>query len=223
MQGSRKLSFWMAAMAMVGFGAATLHADVTRDLRCLASGNWNDQGHRTSGNYQIGYSTQLPHHQAAYFIFDYSSIKGKKVTNLTITIQGSTDFNITDVWVNHTPAHQFKVGIADQGPNSVNEIMNGNNNQQLYINASDEQRNGEMGYGWVKDGLHPGFRFDAWHFQLPTSRDFDGYTFQPEVNAGGIHALWACDRFDNQAGNENYIWGNTKFNNGIVLHVTTTN
>ncbi|MDP9173256.1 MAG: hypothetical protein M3O30_05245 [Planctomycetota bacterium] len=222
MQSSRKLG-WMAAMVMVCLGAAAVHADVTRDLTCLSSGNWNDQGVHTVGTYQIGYSTQFPHHQAAYFIFDYSSIKGKKVTGLSITITGSTDFHITDVWTNHNPIHQFKVRIADQGPNSVNDIMHGNNNPLLYINAADEQRNGQMGYGWVRDGLHPGFRFDAWHFQLPTSQDFDGVTFQPEVNAGGIHALWACDAFDNQAGNENYLWGHTNFNTGIVLHVTTTN
>ncbi len=224
MRNARKVGLFMAALAAVGVWAASAQADVTRNLVCQACGTWNDQGTHTShSNYQIGYSTQLPHHQAAYYVFDLSSIKGKKVTNLNCTIPGSTDYNITDVWVGHNPAHQFRVTMRDQGPNSVNDIVNGNNNGGLWINATDENRNPEMGYAWVKDGVHRGLAFDCWHFQLPSSADFDGYTFQPAVNRGGQHVLWACDGFDNQAGRENYIWGNTGFNHGIVLHVTTTN
>ncbi len=224
MTNTKKASLCMAALATVGIWAGSAQASVTRNLVCLACGTWNDQGIRgATSDYQIGYSLEKPHHQAAYFEFDYSGIQGKTVTNLNITIPGSTDYNITDVWTNHTPTHQFRITMHDQGPNSTTDITTGNNNKLLYINAEDELRNGQMGYAWVPDGIHKGLAVDCWHFQLPTSIDFDGFTFQPEVNAGGKHVLWACDGFDSGAGSENYIWGHTQFTTAIVLHVTTTN
>ncbi len=224
MRNPRKLSVCLAALTAVAFGAAMVQA-ATFHLVCKASGNWNDQGIRTSSNYQIGYSTQHPHHQAAYFEFDFTPLHGHTLTSCSITVPGSTDFTITDSWSGHpagTTTHWFKIGTAPQGPNSASEITTGNNNQLLYINASDEFRNGQLGYAWVQEGLHRGLAIDAWHFDQPGAADYDGSRLQPAVNAGaGNYIIWCCDRFDVGAGSENYVWGNTGFNTGIILNVGT--
>lgn len=37
------------------------------------------------------------------------------------------------------------------------------------------------------------------------------------------YILWAADDFDNGNTGENYIWGGTSFNTGIILTVITSN
>ena len=189
----------------------------TLHLVATACGTWNDAGQHTVGSYQIGHSSELPHQTAAYFIFDLTPIKGRTVTAASVTIPGTTDFHITGEWPTHpagTPALQFKVGIAPQNKAamSVTDITTGNNNITLYLNATDANRNQDLGYGWVPDGVHQGKAFDAHHF--------DPARLQDEVNQGGLVAFWAVDRADINAGAENYIWGHSSLNSGIVLNIT---
>jgi hypothetical protein len=183
-------------------------------LATTTCGTWNAAGKHTVGSYQIGYSAELPTTQAAYFIFDLTSVKGRVVTANNITIPGTTDFHITGEWPNHpagAPAIQFKAGMTPQNvaANSVSQIINGDNNPSLYHNAVKEQ---DLGYGWVPDGVHKGKAFDAFHFNPAR--------LQALVNTGGLVAFWAIDRADINAGAENYLWGHSSCNAGITLNIT---
>jgi len=95
--------------------------------------------------------------------------------------------------------------------------MNGNHNVSLYNNATSNSRNSDLGYVWVHDGVHRGQAFDAFHYNPGR--------LQREVDAGGMWAFWATDRFDSGGGKENYVWGATASipNSTIVLNITTTN
>lgn len=192
----------------------SLQAATVFHLPSITCGTWNAAGKHTVGSYQIGYSAELPVKQAAYFIFDLTSIRGRVVTANNITIPGTTDFHITGDWPNRpagAPVHQFKAGMTPQNvaANSVNQITTGNNNTSIYNNVIREQN---LGYGWVPDGLHRGMAFDAFHFNPAR--------LQALVNTGGLVAFWAVDRADINAGSENYIWGNSSCNAGIVMNIT---
>jgi len=182
-------------------------------LASTTCGTWNAAGKHTVGSYQIGYSTELPTKQAAYFIFDLTAVKGRVVTANNITIPGTTDFRITGQWPNHpagAPVIQFKAGMTPQNAaNSVSQITTGNNNASIYNNAVREQ---DLGYGWVPDGVHRGKAFDAFHFNPAR--------LQALVNRGGLVAFWAVDRADINAGSENYLWGSSSCNAGITMNIT---
>jgi hypothetical protein len=88
----------------------------TFNLTCIASGNWNSAGVRTSGNYQIGFSVEHPDEQAAYFEFDLTPVKGHTISAANMLIVGSTDYSIESYWpvppagvTNHI---QFKVRMC---------------------------------------------------------------------------------------------------------------
>lgn len=212
--------------ALFCLGEANVQAQSYKHyITAITSGNWNSQGIRdntTDGDptdYQIGYSMQLPNEQIAYFEFDLTPIQGQTVTGCGIFIPGSTDYNITDYWsnvgANNRFLHQqFKVGIRPQGSPTLSQILTGNNNPGLFTNVDDAGRNQDLGYGWVPEGLHQNFEFDA--FTYNTAR------LQTEVNTGGMWVFWGADAYDSGAGVENYIWGSTDYNTGIVLVVTTT-
>jgi hypothetical protein len=197
-------------------------AFVTNSFACLAEGTWNAKGVHTStnGSYMIGYNYENPVEQAAYFVFDLTSIQGETVTNCWITIPGSIDYHITDYFPTPddglTNNIQFKVGIAPQSSDTnitVGEIMTGNNNYNVYHYSVDPNQNQDLGYRWVVDGLHLGFTFGAFTYNPPR--------LQTEVNAGGQWAFWACDRFDAASVGENYLWGSTFFTTNIVLTIVT--
>lgn len=195
-------------------GPSAQALSTTFHLPSTTCGTWNAAGKHAVGSYQIGYSTELPTKQAAYFIFDLNPIRGRVVTATNVTIPGTTDFRITGSWPNH-PANQtaiqFKVGITPQNvaANSVSQITTGDNNVSVYNNVIREQN---LGYGWVADGLHRGVAFDAFHFHPER--------MQALVDRGGLVAFWAVDRADINAGSENYVWGESSCNAGIVLNVT---
>jgi hypothetical protein len=195
-------------------GSVKAASSTTFHLIATTCGTWDSAGHHTVGTYQVGHSKEHPNQSTAYFVFDLTPIQGRKVVGANLTIPGTSDFSITDVWANHTPTHQFKVGIAPQnvGAITLNELEHGNNDSTLFINANDANRNQDLGYGWVQDGLHAGFAFDADHYHPER--------LQAAVNAGGLFAFWACDRFDSGSTGENYVWGNSTFNHGITLNIT---
>jgi hypothetical protein len=220
---TKQLAGAFLAAALCG-GAASVHAATTHNIAAITSGNWNDKGVRGGTNYQIGFSTELPNEQCAFFEFDLDSVKGKTVTSAGVLIPGSTDYNITAYWGNPdngNPSHtQFKVGVSPQGSDTLSQVLTGNNSTTIYLNGGgDANRNADLGYEWVADGLHKGEVFDCFHYT--NSR------FQTEVNAGGNWIMWSSDRYDlmqnGQLGAENYIWGNTSFNTGIILEITTSN
>ncbi len=109
-------------------------------------------------------------------------------------------------------------------------MIGGNNSGITYTNMSDFNRNPDLGYGWVRDGLHRGFRFDAFHYESVGTGEGGkkvGPWLQNECNAGGRWCMVTQDGYDfNKAGHrppENYIWGKTAFNTGIQLQIITSN
>jgi len=218
---------WMPIMASVlSLGAASVQAAVT-DITAITSGTWNAAGvHESGTSYQIGVNPKAPTMQDAYFEFNLNAVKGVTVTAAGILIPGSTDYNITAYWANPdngNPTHtQFKVGTTGIGsPDTVSQILTGNNSTTIYLDACDANRNPDLGYDWVANGLHPGLVFDAFHYE---STGQVGPILQDAVNAGGDYILWSHDRYNfEQNGTEctdNYIWGSTSYNTGIILEVT---
>jgi len=220
MKTKQHLSTGVAAVSLLCLGVANLQAaGHTYHLANLASGNWNDLNQRQANSYQIGFSTGRPHKQAAYFEFDLTPAKGKTVTDCNLLIVGSTDYHISSVFPS-TPPLQFKVGIGAQSPLatpfSVSQITTGNNIPNLYLYCAT-QRNPDLGFRRLTDGLHQGVTFDAFHFDST-----QGHRIQAAVNAGGNYVLWARDDFDGGNDGQNYIWGSTAFNAGNILNITTS-
>jgi hypothetical protein len=202
----------------------------TFHLPALASGNWSSAGVHTVGNYQIGHSVELPHQQAAYFEFNLDPVKGKTLVSANVLIPGSTDYNIEVVYPPKCPGTNvpcFKIGIAPQGNLTTDQIVSPSSNHDVnvYLNGADPNRNQDLGYLWVEDGLHKGVTFDAGHYNPAR--------LQHEMAVGGNWVFWAVDRFDNgerdlsngicpacPGGFENYVWGSTSFTTGIVLDIT---
>jgi hypothetical protein len=223
MKSHKKLIVGVAAMALLCLGTVGAQA-ATYNLNNIASGNWNDQNARQSNNYQIGFSTERPHIQAAYFEYDLTPARGKHVTGANLLIAGSNDYNITTQWPGHPPGPNFKVGIAAMkiSANSVSQIVTGNNIGGLYGNQTSSHTGGnpDGGYAWVPNGVHSGVRFDAFHYE---GTGKSPPRIQNAVNAGGLFVFWSNDRFDTGAGNENYIWGSTGFHAGNQLQIITSN
>src|SRR5215467_10769392 len=226
MKSIRKIFGGVAALVLFGSGAASVQAaGHTFNIANIASGNWNDLNQRQANNYQIGFSTERPRIQAAYYEFNLDPAKGKTVTGANLLIVGSTDYHISTFWPNHAgspPQHWFKVGIAAMNISreSVSQIVTGNNIANLYHYQCTQNQNTDGGYAWVMDGVHAGQRFDAFHYE---STGQAPPRIQNAVNAGGNFVFWACDRFDTGNDGENYIWGSTSFNSGNQLQITTSN
>jgi hypothetical protein len=232
----------LAGMAAVLLCMATTHvraAGHTYNLTAITCGNWNSAGiHDPTTLYEIGYSYTRPSEQIAYFEFDLTPAMGKTVTSASILIPGSTDYSINSYWANpdnndgpggsNTIHIQFKVGVRPMSstgyPETLSAILTGNNNKGLFVNVNDSNRNPDLGYRWVPEGFHFGDSFDAFHYE---SVGQIGPYLQNAVNAGGDYILWAGDDVDStQAGTaapENYIWGSTSYNTGIVLTINTSN
>jgi hypothetical protein len=230
MKITKQLAGALLAATLCGGAVSVQAAGHTYNIAAITSGNWNDKGVRgsttdgTPTDYQIGFSTELPNEQCAYFEFDLDPAKGKTVTAAGVLIPGSNDYNITSYWANPdngNPSHtQFKVGVSPQGSDTLSQVLTGNNSTTIYLDGGgDANRNADLGYEWVGNGLHKGEVFDCFHYT--PSR------FQNEVNSGGDWIMWSSDRYDfmqnGQLGPENYIWGSTSYNTGIILEITTSN
>jgi hypothetical protein len=205
----------------------------TFQLTALASGNWNSAGIHTVGNYQIGHSTQLPDQQVSYFEFNFSSIQGRTVRAGFVLIPGSTDYDIGVVYptrCNLTATGPcFKVGIrpvTGLGYSTAEIVNASSNHNSAEAAALIGNQNEDLGYGWVSDGLHLGTEFGAYTFNLPDLQDM--------VSAGGDQVFLGADDFDSGESNlsgggacpacpggfENYIWGSTGYNTGIIALIT---
>jgi hypothetical protein len=228
-----------AIAVLLCLGATDVRAQHTYNLTAITCGNWNSAGiHDPTTLYQIGYSYTRPNEQIAYFEFDLTPAMGKTITSASIIIPGSTDYSINSYWANpdnndgpggsNTNHIQFKVGIRPMCstgyPETLSTILTGNNNKSLYTNVDDANRNADLGYRWVPEGFHFGDAFDAFHYE---STGQTGPYLQNAVNAGGVYILWAADVVDTtQAGPvapENYLWGSTSYNTGIILTINTSN
>lgn len=217
-----------AIAAMLCLSATNVQAQHTYTLPCITCGNWNSAGiHDPSTLYEIGYSYTRPHSQAAYFEFDLTPVTGKTISDAYITIPGSTDYSIGSYWFNPdvTNHQQLKVGIrpmCNPGyPVTLSQILTGNNSGALWTNVTDANRNSDLSYNWMPDGFHLGFAFHAFFYAPADAR------LQAAVTAGGPYIIWAVDDDDvDQSGGtapENYLWGSTSFNTGIILSITTSN
>ncbi len=231
----QKMAYLAAMATMLGVGAGNVFAGGhTYNLTCVNSGNWNSAGQRTSSNYQIGYSSEHPNEQAAYFEFDLTPAKGKHITSANLLIPGSTDYSINSWWGSPHNFIAFKVRCNAQCnpayPVSLTQMTTGNNSAATFVNMADFNRNPDLGYEWVRDGLHRGVRFDCFHYESVGTGEGGkkvGPWLQNECNAGGHWCMVTTDGYDfDRAGHrpaENYIWGNTRFNTGIQLQINTSN
>ena len=215
----------LSAVAILCLGLAGVHAGTYNIANLSASGNWNINNVRTANSYQIGFSTEHPSIQAAYFEYNMDPVKGKHVTGANLLIIGSTDYHISTFWPGHAgspPQVWFKVGVAamNTAKATVSQITTGNNIANLYHYQCDANQNTDGGYTWVQDGLHTGQRFDAFHYE---STGQAPPRIQNAVNAGGNFVMWTCDRFDSGNDGENYIWGNTGFNTSNHFQIITSN
>jgi hypothetical protein len=239
MKTIHKLSAVASVAALLCIGVASASATGhTYNLSCIASGNWNSAGHRTSSNYQIGFSTELPNEQADYFEFNLTAAKGKTISSANMLIIGSADYSIQSYWGNPdngNPSHiQFKVRVAAQCnpayPITLSQMTTGQSSTITYINMSDFNRNTNLGYTWVADGLHTGTRFDAFHYESVGTGEGGktvGPWLQNECNAGGNWCMVTYSGYDlDETGHrppENYIWGGTSFTSAIQLQINTSN
>jgi hypothetical protein len=145
-------------------------------------------------------------------------------------VPGSTDYNIETTYhlpnCPAAPAPCFKIGARSLQITgvSVNEVVNGANSVAT-ANALEGSQNDDLGYGWVTNGLHLGQQFGAWTYNVANLQD--------EVNAGGNEVLLGGDDFDSgesdlsngdcpacPGGFENYVWGSTGYNTGIIALIT---
>ena len=205
----------------------------TFQLTALASGNWNSAGVHTIGNYQIGHSTQLPDQQVAYFEFNFASVQGRTVTAAFFLIPGSTDYDIGVVYPARcapTGTPCFKAGIRplDGLGYSVAQVVDASSNHNTALAAAlIGNQNEDLGYWpWISDGLHLNTEFGAFTYNQSELQD--------EVNAGGDQVILGADDFDSGESNlsggglcpacpggyENYIWGSTGYNTGIIFLLT---
>jgi hypothetical protein len=225
--GAQTVHYGCIGTCNPGQGAA---GTTTFQLTAIASGNWSVSGIHTRGNYQIGFSTQHPSKSISYFEFNFSPIQGRTVTAAYTLVPGSTDY---DIGVSYTPKCPpantpcFKVGMRSllRMGVSVNEVVNGGNSASTGAALAGNQ-NDDLGYAWVEEGLHRGLQFSSDHYNPQYLQD--------EVNAGGDEVLLGGDDFDSglrnlsgggacpacPGGFENYIWGSTNLNSGIIALIT---
>jgi hypothetical protein len=225
--GAQTVHYGCIGACQKGQGAA---GTTTFQLTAIASGNWNSDGVRTAGNYQIGHSTEHPAQQVAYFEFNFEPVKGRTLTAAYILIPGSDDYNIEVSYhppnCPAAPAPCFKIGARSLHITgvSVSEAVSGNNSVDT-ANALLGSQNDDLGYAWVTNGLHQGLEFGAFTYNTSNLQD--------EVNAGGDQVMLAGDDFDSgesdlsngdcpkcPGGFENYVWGSTNFNTGIIALLT---
>ena len=143
-------------------------------------------------------------------MFNLASVKGKTVSAASVTIPGTRDWTFTANWTNHTPLHQFKVGITPMpGTLNIGHITGGSNDPRVFRDVHNEQN---LGYGWTPDGT-ASRSYDTFHY--------DPGRFQNAVNRGEQLALFAVSRFGADLRTEQYIFGGGVCGSGIALNVTT--
>jgi hypothetical protein len=111
--------------------------------------------------------------------------------------------------------HHFRFAIRFRASTSLREVaIYGNFSLCFRVKSTQTTSRRALTIEWVENGLHPGKKFNA--FTDNTQR------LQAEVNTGGDWVFWGRDAFDTGSA-ENYIWGDTAYNTGIVLIVTVSN
>ncbi|MDP9174060.1 MAG: hypothetical protein M3O30_09375 [Planctomycetota bacterium] len=221
MMNTKKLSFWMAAVALMGIGAANVRA-ADHNINANAAGTWDQNGVHTTGRYFIGHSTQIPADTLSYFAFDFSSIKGKHATHASITVPGTNDWTFTVPWTGHTPLLQFKqkVQVVDTSRFTVGNILNGMpnpaNNWQIY---HYEQSLANLSYAWFPDGHTHNYEITPPRFPETLAK------IQSMVNAGGTQVILIMSGFGTTARTEEYKFNGTgvAFNQAVTLTVSTSN
>ncbi len=226
MQKSRKVSLWMAALAMIGIGAASVQA-ATHSVTAHLAGTWDTTGHHTTGRYFVGHSTQIPADTISYFVFNLASVKGKHVNDAVITVPGTNDWAFTANWT-AAPAGQTKfqmktkeTGLA--GRFSERDILNGmpnaKDNWTIYHYEMSEEN---LSYAWFPDGHTHSFEITPFHgTRFPATLA----KVQAAVNGGGDFLIFLCSGFGQTLRTEEYEYNGTgvAFNRPVVLTFFTTN
>lgn len=184
-------------------------AGVTTRLQSLSCGTWDSSGAHATGNYFIGHSQERPNETVAYFIFDFTPIKGRTVTAANITIPGTNDWHITAPWPNHTPLLQFKIGARPlPSQYTLADVTNGNHIPLLFHYVSRSQ---DLGYDW-KPSASTTNTYDSFHYN--TDR------LQQIVNAGGRAPIFAASGWGTTISTEEYIYGGSHCTSAVTFNVT---
>jgi hypothetical protein len=201
------------ALALVGCSYPVVLGTVTtHQLLALQCGTWNSLGVRTTGEYFVGHSAARPNDTLSYFVFDLSSVKGKTVTAASLTIPGTSDWKITVPEPGTTTLMAFKLGITPLPANlTLARVTGGASDPSVYQDVRMEQ---DLGFEWVPTGSTSN-AYDAFHYDNPR--------LQHALDAGGLYALFAVDRFTqgDMAATEEYLYGGGSCGSNIVLTVET--
>ncbi|MDP9174058.1 MAG: hypothetical protein M3O30_09365 [Planctomycetota bacterium] len=221
MISTKKLGLWMAAVALMGIGAANVQA-ANHNINANAAGTWDKNGKHSTGRYFVGHSTQIPADTISYFVFDLSSIKGKHVTHASITVPGTNDWNFTVPWTGHNPLFQFKQKSTNMDTSrfTTRDITNGMpnpaDNWKIY---HYEQSLENLSYAWFPDGHTHNYEITPPRFPATLAK------VQAMVNAGGNWPIFMCSGFGTTARTEEYQYTGTgrAFNQAVTMFVTTSN
>ncbi len=225
MQKSRKVSLWMAALAMIGIGTATVQASIHTVTARLA-GTWDANGHHTTGRYFVGHSTEIPTETISYFVFNLASVKGIHVQDAVINVPGTSDWAFTANWTGHPAgqtAFQFKqkeTGLA-MSRFTENDILNGmpnpSDNWMIYHYEQTEEN---LSYAWFPDGFTHNYEITPFHgTRFPATLA----KVQAAVNGGGDFIVFLCSGFGQTLRTEQYQYNGTgvAFNHPVVLSINT--
>ncbi len=226
MQKSQKVGLWIASLAMIGLGTATVQA-ATHTVNARLSGTWDANGRHTTGRYFVGHSTEIPTDTISYLVFNLNSVKGKHVQDAVITVPGNNDWGYTVPWGGHPAgqtAFQFKTkttGVAIgrfTNADILNGMPNPRDNWMIYHYEMSEEN---LSYAWYPDSHTHDFEITPFHgTRFPATLA----KVQKAVDSGGDFIVCLVSGFGQTAKTEEYNYGTgLPFTTHIVLTFTTTN
>jgi hypothetical protein len=198
--------FWIAGCSYdVTLGEVTNYV-----LSATSCGTWDSLGVHTVGGYFVGHTTNKPDNTVAYFVFDLSPVEGRTLTGVSLTIPGTSNWEITVPAPSHrTPPLQFKLGVTPLPASlTLTQVTNGNDDPGIYQAVHAEQ---DLGFGWYPSGA--------------TTNTYGAFTYdtarlQEAVNTGGLYPLFAVQRFGETATTPEYFYRGGVCSPNIVLNVT---
>lgn len=180
----------------------------TYRLAATSCGTWNSLGVHTTGEYFVGHSAARPDDTLSYFVFDLSPIGVKTVVDASLVVPGTSDWKITLPEPGTTALFDFKLGTTPL-PASLTfaQVTGGASDPTVYNDVHAEQ---DLGFAWVPSGTTTN-TYDAYHY--------DSGRLENAVNAGGLYALFAVERFGGTATTDEYLYGGGECSANIVLTV----
>jgi hypothetical protein len=183
----------------------------TQELVATSCGTWNSKGVHTIGEYFVGHSTARPDETLDYFVFDMSTVQGLTLTGAELSIPGTSDWAMTVPAPSQEgpPPLQFRLATTPLPSGlTLAQVTEGDNDTGVYAAVHAE---GDLGFQWVQSGsttnLYGAFTYD-------TGR------LQSAADAAGLWPLFGVETWGEAGTTDEYLYGGSMCNTGIVLHVT---